>query len=363
MELLHPWILLGIIPFFILFFLLKKLEKKRYLDIPTGIIVQRVGGFKSFFRKSGKVLWILAAIFLIIALAQPQGISEFEKFGVEGRMMVLSVDLSTSMSSNNYSKTGRASIDVIKELSLEFVKKRATTDLVGITAYGGKSSGRQYGEAAVIVFPTSEYAQLEASIKLLEPYMLGSHTSIGEGIFLSIISLIDPGTIQEIKRENPNYFNDLMKSIEIESEDKTYALQIIKKLGRFKNRIIILFTDGKNNAGIEPKHPLWLAKMLGIKVYFAALESTGATGLSEEDQERQKGLLIQGVVETGGKYFETKIMERCQEFYGEIDRLETARLEFSGFEVKCDLYFWPTVFALILLVIAIILENIFPRIQ
>lgn len=355
MEFLYPWILSGIVPFFILLFLLKKLEKKRYLDIPTGIIVQRISGLKSFFRKSGKVLWILAAAFLIIALARPQDVSEFEKFGVEGRMMVLSVDLSTSMSSTDYSKTGRASVDVIKELSLEFVKKRATTDLVGVTAYGGKSSSRKYGEAAIIVFPTSEYAQLEASIKLLKPYMLGVYTSIGEGIFLSILSLIDQNSLHDINIET------LIKSIE--DEDKTYALQIIKKLGRFKNRIIVLFTDGKNNSGIEPKYPLWLAKMLGIKVYFAALESTGYSGLSEEEQARQKSLLIEGVSETGGKYFETSVMEQCQEFYEEIDRLETARLEFAGFEVKHDLYFLPTVFALILIVIAIILENGFPRIQ
>ena len=355
MEFLYPWILSGIIPFIILLFLLKKLEKKRYLDIPTGIIVQRISKLKSFFRKSGKVLWILIAVSLIIALARPQGVSELEKFGVEGRIIVLSVDLSTSMSSTSYSRTGRSSIDVIKELSLEFVKKRATTDLVGITAYGGKSFGRLYGEAAIIVFPTSEYAQLEASIKLLKPYMLGSYTSIGEGILLSILSLIDQNSLHDINIET------LVKSIE--DEDKAYALQIIKKLGRFKNRIIVLFTDGKNNAGIEPKYPLWLAKMLGIKVYFAALESTGETGLSEEEQARQKSLLIEGVSETGGKYFETGVMEQCREFYEEIDRLETARLEFSGFEVKKDFYFWPAVSALILIIIAIILENIFPRIQ
>ncbi len=118
MEFLHPWILLGIVPFLILLFFLKKLEKKRYLDIPAGIIVQRISKLKSFFRKSGKVLWILAAALLIIALSRPQGVSEFEKFGVEGRMMVLSVDLSTSMSDTSYSKTGRASVDVIKELSI-----------------------------------------------------------------------------------------------------------------------------------------------------------------------------------------------------------------------------------------------------
>ncbi|MDP3051905.1 MAG: VWA domain-containing protein, partial [bacterium] len=337
----NPWILVVFIPFILLFFFLKKIEKRRYLDIPTSLIVKRIGPLKSFFKKSGRAIWILAVLLLVIALGRPQSISETQTLSVEGRMMVLSVDLSTSMSSNSYSKTGRASVDVIKELSLEFVKKRATTDLVGITAYGGKSFGRQNGEAAVIVFPNSEYSQLEASIKSLKPYMLGSYTSIGEGIFLSILSLIDQDTLKDIN------ISALVESIE--SQDKTYALELVKKLGRYRNRIIILFTDGKNNAGIEPMYPLWFCKMLGIKVYFAALESTGVTGLSEKEEVRQKECLIQGVFDTGGKYFEMGFVEKVKEFYDEIDRLETARLEITaGLEKKADLYFWPVLIGLML---------------
>ncbi|MDP1629149.1 MAG: hypothetical protein Q8L57_00860 [bacterium] len=330
------------------------MEKRRYLDIPTGLIVRRIGRLKSFFKKIGRTIWILAALLLIVVLARPQSVSDAQKLDIEGRIMVLSVDLSTSMSGTSYSRTGRASVEVIKELSLEFVKKRATTDLIGITAYGGRSRGRDNGEAAVIVFPTSEFAQLEASIKILKPYMLGAFTSIGEGITLSILSLLDQENLKDID------FPTLIQSLE---GDRLYALDLVKKLGRFRNRMIILFTDGKNNAGIEPAYPLWLAKMLGIKVYFAALESTGSSGLSEEEERRQKELLIQGVLETGGKYFEMGIVEQTWEFYEEVDRLETARLKLIGFEKKEDLCFWPVMAALILAITAVILENIFPRIQ
>jgi Ca-activated chloride channel family protein len=360
MEFLYPLVLIAIVPFLLLFLLLKKLEKRRYRDIPTALIVKEIGGLKSFAKKCGRMLWILAAIFIIIALSRPQIISEAEKIETEGRMMILSIDLSASMSGTDRSETRRVAVDVIKELSLEFVKKRAATDLVGITAYGGRSRGRENGEAAIILFPTSEYEQLKASIKMLEPRMLGLYTSIGEGIFLSVLSLIEPEAICEIKKENPNYFNDLQQSIE---EDKTYALTLVKKIGRFRNRIIVLFTDGKNNSGIEPRYPLWLCELLGIKVYFAALESTGPTGLSPEEEEREKSLLIEGTLKTGGKYYEMEVAEQSREFYEEIDRLETARLEFRGFEKKKDLYFWPVLFAFIAIGIAVILENIFPRIQ
>lgn len=355
MDFLHPWLLLCALPFVLLFFFLKKIERKRYLDIPTKMIVRKIGPLKSFFKKSGKALWILAALLLVIALAGPQSVSETEKIELEGRMMVLSIDLSTSMTSNYYSKTGRPAIEVTKELSLEFVKKRAATDLVGITVYGGRSRGRHQGEAAVIVFPNTEYAQLEASVKMLRPGMLGMYTSIGEGIFLSVISLLDQETLQRLD------VSALYESLK--SEDRGYALDFVKKTGRFNNRIIVLFTDGKNNAGIEPIHPLWLAKMLGIKVYFAELESTGATGLSPEEEEEQQKLLRNGVLETGGKHFEMSVVEQVKEFYEEIDRLETARLKMKEFEKKTKLYFLPVVGALILIFAAALLENIFPRIQ
>jgi hypothetical protein len=185
--------------------------------------------------------------------------------------------------------------------------------------------------------------------------MLGAYTSIGEGILLSVFSLIDQSMLNKISIE------ELVKSIE--GPDKNYALNLVKKTGRFRNKMIILFTDGKNNAGIPPQYPLWLCKMLGIKVYFAALESTGATGLSPDEQERQKNLLIQGVLETGGKYYEMNIIEQIEEFYKEIDRLETARLEFGTFEKKEDLYFWPALLAIFLVGASISLENLFPRIQ
>ena len=355
MEFLYPWLLICAAPFLLLLFFLKKIEEKRYLDIPTEMIVRRIGPAKSFFKKSGRILWISATLLLIVALARPQSVFESEKMKIEGRMMILSIDLSTSMSSTYYSKTGRAAVDVIKELALEFVGKRVITDIVGITAYGGRGRGRNNGEAAVIVFPNSEYAQLEASIKFLKPQMLGLYTSIGEGIFLSILSIFDQDTLDDIDVET------LYQSLE--SNDRSYALDLVKKIGRFRNRIIILFTDGKNNSGIEPSYPLWLAKILGIKVHFAALESTGYTGLSEEEEARQKELLINGVLETGGKYFEMGVVEQVRDFYEEVDRLETARLEMAGFEKKAELYFWPALGALILILIAAVLENIFPRIQ
>lgn len=353
MGFLHPLILIAAVPFLLLLLMLKKLEKRRYRDIPTVLIMKEIGGIKLFAKKCGKAFWIFAAILIIIALARPQSTGETEKLNIEGRMMILSVDLSMSMSGTSRSETGRPAVDVIKELSDKFVEKRASTDLVGITAYGS--------EATVIVFPTSEYAQLKASIQVLQPRLLGVFTSIGEGIFISILSLMEPDVIREIKKENPDYINDLRRSIE--SGDQTFALNLVRKLGRFRNKIIVLFTDGKNNRGMEPRYPLWLCKALGIKVYFGALESTAATGLSEEEEVRQKNLLIDGLLQTGGRYYEMEIAEQSREFYEEIDRLETATLEFENFEVKKDIYFWPVFLALITVGLIVILENIFPRIQ
>lgn len=355
MEFTNPFALFFIIPFLFLLFFLKKLEKKRYLNIPTGIIVRRISKQKRFVKKCGPVLWVLSAVFLVIALAGPRSVTLAEKIYVEGRVMIASVDLSTSMSGTSSSSAHRPSIDVIKELLQKFVKRRATTDLMGITAYGGNSSGRKNGEAAVIVFPTSELAQLEASISMLKPRLLGGFTSIGEGLLISTLSCLDYDKLQLIN------IPELIKSLD--SEEKAYALDVVAIVGSLKNHIIILFTDGKNNAGIEPYRVLWLDRMLEIKVYFASLESTGATGLSKEEEEKQKNLLIEGVVSTGGIYSEMNIVENVESFFDEVDRLETARLEFGEYEKMIPFYRTPLLFAIVLICVLFALENRYPRIQ
>jgi hypothetical protein len=351
----YPWAFLILIPFAVLFFRMKKLEKKRFFDVPASMIVRRPAGMKNFAGKNGRFLWLFPVFLLVCALSEPYGVMLSKEMSAEGRIMVFCADLSTSMFGTYRSATGRSSLDVMKEYAQVFVKKRASTDLVGITAYGGRSRGRKNGEAAIIVLPTSEERQLYASIKVMKPGMLGAYTSIGEGLLVSIFSCIDHKTLEKIN------ITKLVKSIE--EGDRTYALEAAKKIGHLKNRVIILFTDGKNNSGIEPEHAFYLAKILGIKVHFGSLESTGATGLTEAEEKREKEKIIKGVTETGGVYMEMNVAENLELFFGEIDRLETARLEFSFGEQKKSLRSYFIFAASFFIVLLFAFENIYPRIQ
>lgn len=356
MGLFHPFALLILLPFLLLLVCMKKLERKRYLDIPTSLIVRRVGLVKNIVKKSGLVLWFLSALFLVLAYSDPRGVISEEKVFVEGRKIIVVGDLSLSMSSKTRSTTGRSSMDVFKELALKFVEKRVATDLVGVTAYAGRSRGRDNGEAAVIFFPTSDLAQLKASINILKPLMLGSHTAIGDGILVSVFSLLDYEILKTIDTR------ELSKSLD--TEDKLYAQEVVKKVGRLNNCMIILFTDGVNNSGIEPKNALWLARMLGIKIHFAALKSTGPTGYSsfEEEQKIKQGL-IEGVIVTGGIYSEMDLIEKVEDFFNEVDRLETARMALASYEREKRYRDIPLIIAAFLIIAGFALENVFPRIQ
>ena len=66
--------------------------------------------------------------------------------------------------------------------------------VIGITAYSGKGGGvgrRVPGSARILMYPTEDVAQVEAAINSVEATMFGAYTAIGDGIFVSILALID----------------------------------------------------------------------------------------------------------------------------------------------------------------------------
>jgi len=278
------------------------------------------GGRRNLFlwlitRKAPKVLWLTVAVISVLVLAGPAKSDDKENIEIQGRVKCISLDLSTSMRSVNRSKTGRSSVEVIKEVTIPFVEKRAAIDFITVTVYGGKGYGPDNGDAAVLVRPTQNAEFIKNQIKKVEPGMVGNFTSIGEGIFTCLSSMLD----QEFETHRVDRFR-LRESLE--KEDWTYPAIAAKKIGRMKNMIIILFTDGVNNAGIEPLTMVKFVRMLGIKIYFSVLESTGSTGVSQDEEVRRRN----AVRATGGFDFETKVAEDVEKHYNEIDKFESAKV-------------------------------------
>lgn len=331
----EPLMLLLAIPFLLLFFSLGKLERRRFLLSPSNECGSRSLLLWLATRKVPKYLWLFVSLASIIVLASPIRLVGKEGIEVQGRIKCISLDLSFSMREKNRSKTGRSSFEVIKEVTVPFVEKRATTDFITVTVYGGKNKGLSGGDATILVRPTQNAEFIKKQIKSIDPGMVGIYTSIGEGVFTCLSSMLD----QEFEKHSVDRF--LLRE-GLEEENWSYPISVSKKIGRMRHMIIVLFTDGVNNAGIEPLTMVEFARMLGIKIYFSVLESTGGTGYSSTSEELElRNDLKNAVRATGGFAFETKTVEDVEKHYNEIDKFESAKVRvFSKESLSSEWRFW-----------------------
>ncbi|MHC4183088.1 MAG: vWA domain-containing protein, partial [Planctomycetota bacterium] len=155
--------------------------------------------------------------------------------------------------------------------------------------------------------------------------------------------------------------NGLKKSLNKETGLGKYALNFAKKVektGSMKNKVIILFTDGIYNVGINPVRPLRLAKRLGIRVYVVSVPASGETGVEHEQAVERTALLQKGIESTGGKFFAAEDYEEVRQFYEEINRIEKDEIVAEKVVKKRDLFFFPTAISIGFLLGMVLIENI-----
>jgi hypothetical protein len=238
---------------------------------------------------------------------------------------MLAVDASVSM--------GRglrgSAMDNIKIMLKDFARSRiAKGDFIGISAYSGQSnSSRGFGYARVVQYPTSDATVVESAINVLQPSIFGHYSAVGDGILVSIFALIEP---EARKVLGDNYDRQKLEnsiwSIDSADEDSEYAQEVSAAIGRQDGKYIILFSDGKFNTGLDPSRALWFAQRIGMKIHFVYFESTGATGLKQEEQKVRKEWTIRSVLRTGGTYKESSDVKGVRLLLEEIDLAEKAEI-------------------------------------
>ena len=97
-------------------------------------------------------------------------------------------------------------------------------------------------------------------------------------------------------------------------------------IGRQKGKYIVLFSDGKFNTGLDPSRALWFAQRIGLKIHFIYFDSTGATGLKQEEEQVRKEWTIRSVLRTGGTYKESLDVDGVRVLLDEIDAAEPAEI-------------------------------------
>ena len=314
------WLLLSL-PLAIAWYIWKRKEQQASLKISS------VKGFKvtqSWLAKLKPLLFVLRLLTLgliIIALARPRTVDVSTKTtSNKGIDIVMAIDVSGSMLAKDL-KPNR--LEALKKVAAEFIQGRPS-DRIGLVEYAGES----YTRTPI----TSDKSIVLSSLKRVQyNSILENGTAIGMGLATAVNRLKD---------------------------------------SKAKSKVIILLTDGSNNAGfIDPKIASELALEYGIKTYTIglgtngmalapiAIRPNGTFQYGNVKVEIDEALLKEIAKVTGGKYFRATNNKKLKDIYAEIDKLEKTDIEefkFYNYEEK----FRPLVLlALGLLVLEVLLRN------
>ena len=269
------------------------------------------------------ILRYLALIFLIIALARPQLSLKEEEVKAEGIDIILAIDLSSSMLAQDFQPDR---LSVSKQVAIEFVNKRSY-DRIGLVVFSGES----YTQVPL----TTDHTIVKSFLSELEVGRLKDGTAIGMGLASAVNRLKD-------------------------SESKS--------------KVVILLTDGVNNAGyVKPLTAAEIAKEFEVKVYTIGVGSEGSA--RSPVNKRSDGRYVFGMARveideallreisemTGGKYYRALDSESLQRIYQEIDTLEKTEIEVNVFKRYSDEFRFLVMGALIILMIEFLLSKIVLR--
>ena len=279
---------------------------------------------KSFLAKLKPMLFIfrlLALSSLIIAMARPRTVDVSSKTKTtKGIDIVMSVDVSGSMLAKDLKPNRMEALKVVAE---NFVKARLN-DRIGLVVYASEA----YTKSPV----TSDKAVVLDAIRSIKyDNVLQDGTGIGMGLTTAINRLKD---------------------------------------SKAKSKIVILMTDGVNNAGfIEPQTASDIAQQYGIKVYTIGIGSNGMAdfpyAIAPNGQflfrmmkvEIDESLLRSIAKNTGGKYFRANSNQKLESIYNEINKLETTEIQELKFYDYDEKFRSFALFAGLLLLVEIGLRN------
>lgn len=271
----------------------------------------------------------LAAIaMLVIALARPQIVQGNETIKGEGVDIALALDISGSMASLDFQPANR--LEAAKQVIGSFVEKRAY-DKIGLVVFASEAFNQ-----VPLTLDRNALGRSLDQVELAPDLGIDDGTAIGLGV--------------------ANAANMLSQS-------------------DAKSKVVILLTDGVNNAGeIDPLTAAEAAKTLGVKIYTVGAAKPGQVPVPVSDffgnaqvsyQESQldEETLRQVAEITGGKYFRAQDTQGLKAIYDAIDTLEKSKVEVQVFNQYKELAGWLMIPALLLLLAEMILsQTVFRRI-
>ncbi|MCD6386376.1 VWA domain-containing protein [Candidatus Sumerlaeota bacterium] len=264
-----------------------------------------------------KVLRLLALTLLIVAMARPQyGWKETEIFS-RGIDIMLLTDVSYSMKATDF-RPNR--LEAAKRVMEEFIEGRKG-DRIGIMVFATTS---------FLLCPlTLDYGVVKEFLENIEFDIVdGNSTAIGMALAYGVKKLKDSTA---------------------------------------KSKVIILLTDGENNAGkIEPLTAAEMAEALGIRVYTIGVGSEGTAMVPvntpfgvryiPQTVHIDEDTLRKIAKQTGGKYYRATSEKKLEEIYKEIDKLVKTKIEEKTHQFYDERMHYFVISALVLILLEAVMS-------
>lgn len=266
----------------------------------------------------GMALWLLglAWLCLLAAAARPQWVGPPQAQQRSGRSLMLAVDLSGSMHTDDMQLAGQSvsRFGAVEAIAGDFISRRSG-DEMGLILFGSQ---------AFLVTPlTYDLSAVRAQLQGAAVGLAGTETAIGDAIAVAV-----------------------------------------KRLSALpaQARVLVLLTDGVNNAGsIEPREAARAAKAAGVRIYTIGIGATrmripGFFGsqVVNPSADLDAGMLTSIATQTGGHFFRATDSRELADAYRTINALEPMPQHGPTLRPRHELFRWPLLAAIVLLLLVIV---------
>ncbi len=264
-------------------------------------------------------LRLLALALVIVALARPQSGHTEEEVTTEGIDIVLALDISSSMLAEDFKPKNR--MEAAKQVAEQFIGGRKS-DRIGMVVFAARS----FTQCPL----TLDYGILINFLRKVEIGMIDDGTAIGLGLATAV---------------------DRLRS------------------SKAKSKVIILLTDGVNNAGeIDPITAARVAAAFNVRIYTIGVGTRGEAMYPVQDPifgkryvrmpvEIDEAMLTRIAEMTRGQYFRATGRQSLEKVFAEIDQLEKTKIEIKQFTRYRELFVYWLATALGLIFVEVVLTN------
>lgn len=315
LEFAWPWIAVLLPLPWLLRFGLRRAEPGQALHLPHPGLQLAVAGGK---REGGWRWWLLlvAWLCLLVAASRPQWVGPPQAQQRSGRALMLAVDLSGSMRTDDMQLGGQpiSRFGAVEAIAGDFISRRSG-DEMGLVLFGSR---------AFLVTPlTYDLNAVRAQLQGAAVGLAGTETAIGDAIAVAV-----------------------------------------KRLAPLPEqaRVVVLLTDGVNNAGsIAPLDAAHAAKAAGVRIYTIGVGATEmripdlfGTRTINPSEDLDEGMLRTMAGQTGGRYFRATDSNQLADAYRAIDALEPMPQQGPSLRPRHELFRWPLALGALAWLIALV---------